>query len=466
MINRIDRDRSGIQAASTQHRRQSAAVSRRFWVRPKRHHQRLFGFYRRRGRLDRWFKIGIVAGTIALVAILLSALAPGRYLANWAAARGRWLALRSIGLEPDRSEIDDDWQRKRLFDIEQSKAKLASSFAEYNEAAQQLLRFAGMDPDHVLIRWGNFNRTVLLPSTVFETDNSGRSYRFRPNVRSIWVRNFPMKGDLKAYFQVPATPAVEGLVPGTGAMIVAGSIQTTNSWGLRGPEPNRDAPWRGIVLGDSYMQGLFVGDDQTPTECLKRDLKKRFEAEVEILNTGHLGYSPEQYFYTLKEYVERFPSQFVVVSFFANDFGDLFEALEGRGDWVESGYWLNQIYHLCNAKAMICLFVPAPWVNQIDGRMQPGFYPGLAANELEVAGSRYLDPFDSFVDAHLTACNEAGRKGSPLTASPLFNGRIGDGHFSPQGCEVWAAAVGQRIFDLIMQRELGTLESGSGTAGQ
>ncbi len=63
--------------------------------------------------------------------------------------------------------------------------------------------FAGLDPEHALVRWGNFDRTVLLPSTVFEPDEHGRSYRFRPNMRSIWVRNFPMKGPVKAYFQVP-----------------------------------------------------------------------------------------------------------------------------------------------------------------------------------------------------------------------------------------------------------------------
>ncbi len=110
---------------------------------------------------------------------------------------------------------------------------------------------------------------------------------------------------------------------------------------------------------------------------------------------------------------------------------------------------------------MICLFVPAPWINQIDGIVHPGFYPGLAANLLNVGGTRYLYPFDAFVDAHLAASNDAQRKGSPLTTSPLFNGRIGDGHFSRQGCEVWSAAVGRRLYDLIMQRQLGTLESRS-----
>jgi hypothetical protein len=423
--------------------------------RPLRQRQAEFGFVRRARYVERSFKLGIVGATIVLLATLLTALSPGRYLTSWLAARARWTALRTIGLEPDRREIDEDWQRKRVFDISQSRSKLAASFSEYDEPSQRLLSFAGLDPAHALIRSGNFNRTVLLPSTIFEADESGRSYRFRPHVRSVWVRNFPMKGDVKAYFQVLDVPVATQLVSATSATIVEGSVQTTNAWGLRGPEPDRDAAWRGIVLGDSYIQGLFVGDQETPSECLKRDLKKRFEADVEILNTGHLGYSPEQYYYTLKEYAQKFSAQFVVVSFFANDFGDLFEVLEGRGDWEESSYWLNQITDLCNSRAMICLFVPAPWVNQVDGTLQSGFYPGLAANRLTVAGPRYLDPFDAFVDAHLAASNVAELKGSPLTSSPLFNGRIGDGHFSPRGCEVWAETVGRRVYELLMQRDQG-----------
>ncbi len=227
--------------------------------------------------------------------------------------------------------------------------KHRKTFGEYTEAQQRLLQFAGMDPDHVVLRWGNFDKTVMLPATVYEPDESGRSYRLRPGVRSIWVRNFPMKGDVKAFFQVPDRPEAAELVKGTGASIVEGSAQTTNSWGLRGPEPDTRAAWRGIVLGDSYMQGLFVGDDQTPTECLKRDLRKRLGGSVEVLNTGHLGYSPEQYYYSLVEYAPRFPPQFVVVSVFANDFaGDIKVVLEGRGgDWDEGKYWLGRIREFC-----------------------------------------------------------------------------------------------------------------------
>ena len=312
--------------------------------------------------------------------------------------------------------------------------------------AQRLLEFAGLDPDHALVRWGNFDRTVLLPSTIFEADDSGRSYRFRPNVRSIWVRNFPMRGPVKAYFQALDSPELAGLVEGTGAVIVDGSVQTTNSWGLRGSEPDSTARWRGIVLGDSYMQGLFVDDRQTPAECLKRELKSRLSASVEILNTGHLGYSTEQYYFTLLEYAGRFPPHFVVISIFANDFGgNVEEVLQGRGDWQEGCYWLARIRAFCAARQLICLFVPAPWVNQLEGPQLSGFYPGMISNTLEATGTEYLDPITEFVDANLAATIKAERQGKPATASPLFNGRIGDGHFSRRarksGRRQWAAGL-------------------------
>jgi hypothetical protein len=415
--------------------------------------QNVFAFVQRAERLDRTFKRMIGLATIASIAFFLTVLSPGRYLSSWAAAQARALATWAVGLPPDRNEIDAGWKRKRLFDIEQSRGSLVGTFSQYSRATQRLLQYAGLDPDHALVRWGNFDRTVLLPSTVFEPDQEGRSYRFRPNMRSIWIRNFPMKGPLKAYFPVPDTPELREVVKGTTVQIVDGSTQTTNSWGLRGPEPDLSAPCRGIVLGDSYMQGLFVGDQETPVECLKRDLKARLGAPVEILNTGHLGYSTEQYYYSLIDYAKRFPPRFVVVSLFANDFGDFQEVLQGRGDWEEGGYWLNLIWEFCYSRSLDCVIVPAPWVNQIEGPQMAGNYPGKISNIVEASGPGYLDPIAEFANAQLEVNNNARRLGLVSQGSPLFNGRIGDGHFSAQGCEVWASAVGRRVALLLEKRQ-------------
>ena len=58
----------------------------------------------------------LIAGlTLGLLVILLTALPAGRYLAGWLATHGQWTALRMIGLEPDREEIDAEWQRKRTY---------------------------------------------------------------------------------------------------------------------------------------------------------------------------------------------------------------------------------------------------------------------------------------------------------------------------------------------------------------
>jgi hypothetical protein len=430
------------------------------WItltRRRRSKQRVFRFVERAERLDRTFKYAIALATLVMIALFLGGLSPGRYLSSWAIARVRQLARQAIGLPPDRVEIDADWQRKRDFDVDQARRSLPGTFAEYPPSMQRLLRFAGLDPENALVRWGNFDRTVLLPSTVFESDDTGRSYRFRPNTRSIWVRNFPVKGPVKAYFLVPDTSEAVEIVKGTGAQLVEGSTQTTSSWGLRGPEPDMSARWRGIVLGDSYMQGLFVGDRETPVECLKRDLAVRLDARVEILNTGHLGYSPEQYYYTLVEFARRFPPRFVVVSVFANDFGDFHEVLDGTGDWEEGDYWLGKIRDFGFAHEIECLVVPAPWVNQIEGPQMAGNYPGKISNIFVMPGPGYLDPIADFGNAQLEVLSRNRRLGLPVAASPLFNGRIGDGHFSAQGAELWASAVGRRLALLIERRRLATI---------
>ena len=169
------------------------------------------------------------------------------------------------------------------------------------------------------------------------------------------------------------------------------------------------------------MQGLFVGDQETPVECLKRDLKKRLGAPVEILNTGHLGYSPEQYYYTLVEYAERFPPQFVVVSVFANDFGDFDEVLEGKGDWDEGKLLAGPHPRvLLSHERRRASFVPAPWVNQIEGRSWPGIIPGKFSNILEATGLEYLDPIAEFANAQLAISNNDQAPGPVFQGEPAL----------------------------------------------
>ena len=206
------------------------------------------------------------------------------------------------------------------------------------------------------------------------------------------------------------------------------------------------------------MQGLFIGDDQTPTECLKRHLESHLKTRVSLLNTGHLGYSPEQEFYTLKEYASRFTPQFVVHSLFSNDFGDIYEVISGKGDWDEGKYWLGEIRQYCRSRGILLLTVPAPYEDQVNNRRFAGFYPGAISNIMETTGMYYLDPIEDFVNEHLALTLEGERAGHRPMHSPLYNGGIGDGHFSAIGSQVWAAAVGRRLL-LLMEKDVPGLGS-------
>jgi hypothetical protein len=412
--------------------------------------QRDFSFIERSRLRERWFKGTILAATCLVIAILLGAWSRGRYVVSTLAIEARHAARRAIGAPRPRSEIDESWKLYREHGIAESHQALIRDYNGTSPAMQRLMRYAGLDPAHGLLRWGNYNYTLLLPSTIFEADESGRSYRLRPNTRSIWLREVALKSNITTFFLVPDRPELAEAIQGTTAIPVWTSRQTTNSWGLRGPEPDPAAPRRGIVLGDSYMQGLFIGDDDTPPERLRRYLEAQLETRVSLLNTGVLGYSPEQYYHALVAFADRFRPQFVVVSVFTNDFGDLYDVpAKGRGDWEEGKYWLDKITQYCLAREWVHLIVPAPFEPHMLGQRRSGYYPGTVSNILQVNSLMFLDPTDDLINAHLQLVIQGEREGHRPRGCPLFNVRIGDGHFSPPGSEAWAASVGRRLVLLL-----------------
>jgi hypothetical protein len=404
-------------------------------------------------RRERWFKRLIILASSLVIAEILWTSPWGRYGMATAAAEAREAVRHALGLPKPRSEVDASWQRYRQLGIETSRRALDRVFAEADSPMRRLMTYAGLDPEHALLRWGNFNLTLLLPSKVFEADDQGRSYRLRPLTRSIWLRNLTIQSGVLMFFLVPDGPGLAEAIRGTTAIPVEASRQSTNSWGLRGPEPEPDAPLRGIVLGDSYMQGLFIGDGETPAECLRRYLQREMKTRVSILNTGVMGYSPEQYYHSLTAFAGRFRPHFVVVSVFANDFGDLHEVpTKGVGDWDEGEYWLGKIAEYCRARRWPHLIVPVPYAPWMFSKRKSGFYPGKVANILEDNGMAYLNPMDTFIDAYLRRFIDAEEQGRSLQGCPLFNDAIGDGHFSAAGSEVWAEAVGRRLV-LLMEKE-------------
>lgn len=409
----------------------------------------------RKLRRERQFKRAILLATGLAVVLIFRAIPWGPQLS---AAIDSWAGhtfSQALRLTSSRPQIEEWWKTYRLSSIERTRPQVEQFFAESEPAFQNLLRYAGMDPDHGLLRWGNFNWTLLLSSKVFEPDDR-MSYRLRPGVRSIWLRNLVSPAGGAAFYLVPDGPGLADAIRGTTAIPVESSRQTTNSWGVRGPEPEPDAPIRGLVLGDSYMQGMFIGDEVTPPECLRRYLQRERKVRVSVLNAGLMGYSPEQYYYSMIAFADRFRPHFVVVSVFANDCGSIGEATgQGLGDWREGKYWLDRIARDCEQHGRAYLVVPAPFELGLLGKRRPAFYPGMMANPLSIEGPTYLDPMDDFLNAHLRARVDARRRGRPTRGCSLFNDEINDTHFSPSGAAAWAESVGRRV--LLMLEDQGIL---------
>jgi hypothetical protein len=140
----------------------------------------------------------------------------------------------------------------------------------------------------------------------------------------------------------------------------------------------------------------------------------------------------------------------VVVGVCPNDFGDPYvPPAKAVGDWQEGTYWLDLIGQFCRSRQWPHLIVPAPSGLQMFGRRNSAFYPGTLTNMLDSSGRLFLDPIEDFINADLDLRIEAERTGRGFPGCALFNERIGDGHFSAPGSEVWADSVGRRLAGLL-----------------
>lgn len=401
--------------------------------------QRELPFLTRSRRLDRLFKRIIIATTFLFIFGAVFGTRVGRNLSFRMVYESKRAVAKILGFADDRSAYEAQRDRERVRGIDQAREALGNVAAK-NPKFAELLGVAKLDRDSAIVRWGNFDWTLALSSAVFENDDAGRSYKLLPNTRSVWLINLTVD-KVSAMFEIPDTPEARRLGEGVGGRVVPESVQTTNSWGCRGPEPDPKAELRGIVLGDSNMQGLLVGDDQTPPVRLEAALKSDLGVSVSVLNTGVLGYSPEQYYYSLMAFHERFPPDFVVVSICNNDFGDL----NNLANWAEGEYWLDAIAQFCRTRGIICLVVPVPQEDAMTGRRNETVFPAQVSKIFDGSGQQYINPIEEFTTEHLTLKARALRDAKPFPNSPLFNRRYGDNHMSPLGCDLWAKLVARRI---------------------
>jgi hypothetical protein len=105
-----------------------------------------------------------------------------------------------------------------------------------------------------------------------------------------------------------------------------------NSLGWRGPEipvAKPEGVSRVLVLGDSFMAGLQVGDEETFSAALERRLGQAgLPRRVEVLNLGVPSWGTDQEYLALRTYGLAFKPDLVLLAFYGqNDVSDNYWAL-------------------------------------------------------------------------------------------------------------------------------------------
>jgi lysophospholipase L1-like esterase len=107
-----------------------------------------------------------------------------------------------------------------------------------------------------------------------------------------------------------------------------------NSLGFRGPEISAAKPegtYRVLCLGDSYVFGDYVDDDETFPAALERNLRKTHpDRSIEVVNAGVNGYTiTDETAFALEKGLSLDPDALVVV-FVLNDLADMTRTVSTR----------------------------------------------------------------------------------------------------------------------------------------
>jgi len=98
---------------------------------------------------------------------------------------------------------------------------------------------------------------------------------------------------------------------------------TINSQGWRSPEFSVEKPagtYRVLVLGDSFMAAVQVGDQETFSRVLEQRLNAaNLGRRVEVINFGVPSWGSDQQYLALREYGLRLKPDLVVVAFYAQN---------------------------------------------------------------------------------------------------------------------------------------------------
>ena len=385
---------------------------------------------------------------ILLVTLLGGGRAPGRPRPGRSAIRervrdARWAVLRRIGLEPDRAEVDAYWRDRRDRREAATRAKYRALFARLTPERQAFLRVAGMGPDEAVVCWGNYDMTFVLSSKVFAATTRAASIAScRTSARSASGRSTcstwtPASSSSPRPPRSSAPPRPPGRCPWPGRS----SRRTPGAAAAPSPTPRRRS------AGSCWAtRSCRATSSATPTRPPSASAARSARSSARPSRSSTRASSATA---PSRSITRSAPSPTASARGSSSSRRSSTTSarrttvLSGEGDWVEPAYWLGKIQEYCRSKGIVCLFAPVPWEGQVTGQRNSGDYPARVATIAHAGGPFFCDATEAFVGEQLVIRREFERSGRTMpTRTPLYNGDLGDGHFSPRGCA--ALGTGRR----------------------
>ena len=146
-----------------------------------------------------------------------------------------------------------------------------------------------------------------------------------------------------------------------GQIVYPGEINNTiktNALGFRDEEPKRGERKKILVLGDSFVSNISIGDDDVFTEIMEDSLQ-----DFDVLNFGVNGYGQVQEYLLIEKWFDRIqPNVIVLIIYLQNDFTD-----------NTGNYWIysRPFASLVGADSILSIRPPADFRPQANPRGVP-----------------------------------------------------------------------------------------------
>jgi lysophospholipase L1-like esterase len=269
---------------------------------------------------------------------------------------------------------------------------------------------AAQDPktDLIATLWDT-NTGVLLSRRMFQDVmmDGVRKYRYRPNLKKLGFRTGA--SGFHWNMETEDTPAIRSALAELDTPFMVSASYDESGFRRVDSELTSNCASHVLFLGDSFTDGLWVGDADTFVNVFGHLVRERSGVRLCPVNAGVNGYGPLEEAHVLEHDFEAAGRPAVVfVMFFANDVDADFDAVingtleDSKRRWQESLAYLARIRRNAAAHGGTVVLAAIPTAAQVFSRGSQEYYQKVLREFAAQQGIQFVNLIDrlSSLDAH------------------------------------------------------------------